>query len=1708
MMKKIFKRSIWCLLTVFFAICFVIVIVGGNIAKKNDSFVNGFFNVQDYIMEETDEGEPFNEYKSDYVNEDGSFNDKAMRDNSLKVALQTATEGTVLLENNNEALPLAKDSKISIFGISSSKYIFSSAGSGHLGITVTTNIQEACEDNGLHVNPKLSNAYTILGSRYGNYLTEQGTTISGTSVGDKCYVEYGINEAPWNELDKTSVGMVTNSFSDYGDAAVYIISRNDGEDGDTNYYTPESSNGNYLDLAIEEVNILNKLMELKKAGTFKKVILMINAAMPLQMKTIQTYDLDALVWLGVGGNVSFEQIGAILSGNSEPSGHLVDTYLYDNYSAPSTVNFGDFTFAHNDGLPATEQYTHNDKYLVYSEGIYIGYRYFETRYEDTVLKQGNADSNKGSVNVEGAWKYENEVAYPFGYGLSYTEFEYSGFKMEETIDATGYNVSITVKNIGDKSGKDVVQVYLQKPYTDYDKENHIEKSSIELVGYDKTKMLEPNESEEITIFIPKEDFKTYDSYNKQTYILEKGDYYLTIGEDAHDAINNILAKKGKTIADGMDADGDENKVALIRIADDDFERYSTSLVTGNKITNQFSDADPTLYAGTKDQFKDFEYLSRSDWDSTYPTKVKMDCLTDIMKKDLQYTAEIVADPDATMPTFGKKGSKNLISMWGLKYDDPAWNDLLNQVTWEEAVTLATYGGGTAGCVSVAAPIALAKDGPGGIGVGNENLPNVMGFPCECNMAATFNDELIEELGNAFGMEILHVGYTGIYGPGANIHRSAFSGRNWEYYSEDPMLSGQMLEHEVRGLQNRGVIVFTKHFLLNDSERNRYGVSIWANEQSIREIYLKAFEGGVVDGGMNGIMSSFNRIGAIWAGKHKGLLTNVLRDEWGFLGVVQTDAYVGTHMHRCLAESIVAGNDFTMGGSNPTALDDYRDNPTVASALRETVHRILYTKLHSNAMNGMKLTTRIIYVRPWWKTALDALAITMGVLALICLVMFGVSVALPFLDKRKRRLESLPENQGKKVRYFFDVITKKAALISSSIALVIIVVSISVPLAIQNAGKSQSNPIIGSSSTEPYEPECEHKCATCGLCIDYSSELEECKEKCGGHLTNTQEFEAEDSHVLLYGGDRGNLGSSQEEGSSEVYIGGFNANLGAQIKYVITAPTDLTGTLFVSVCKRSSPLLFTSSVLVQVNGEIMQSKGVVPNLSEGEAEWVNFTEVCLGCIELKEGRNTITFTVANDDVSCGFNFDSIIIKSNETLSWYEGPHICDDICPICGLCMNEQCQDPVCLNKCTCNLPKQTFDLSDGKASLENVELIDDKVTFDAADEKVTYELKAQNSANAVLFLELSELSSEALADDLFEVTVNEKIVTFANVVISVTDERTQVKLGQITLQYGVNTISIKTKTTTAMTFFGITIGCDETLEYPNPNEFSAMSNYVQIEGNAYRSTENCIAMNEDAMGSIITFPINSDKAASADLYINIASRATPAKLKDVLRIKVNDVEISTEADLPNIGSEFFTYSDVFINTVDLQEGYNEITLEVLTNNQSINTNLRYILFENTDANLSFADVPSGAYRLIVEAETVNITPIINNGSSCPYVAEGQNSSNDKYLGGMNEAGLYAPGQARLTFTVNASEEMQFKLYFACGISGSANASSYTVRINEEVYTSRQSWTANDWYDWKEQYFGNLRLSAGVNTIDITIEKNEPINLDYFVLESNSLISII
>ena len=403
------------------------------------------------------------------------------------------------------------------------------------------------------------------------------------------------------------------------------------------------------------------------------------------------------------------------------------------------------------------------------------------------------------------------------------------------------------------------------------------------------------------------------------------------------------------------------------------------------------------------------YLSRSDWKNTYPSTVILKCVDSGMVEDMQYVHPVADDSGKEMPTMGTvtfEGGKLTIAMlMELSYDDPKWDDLLNQLTLEEMSMLCTYGGGSiSGLESIAMPLARAKDGPCGISIANPVLGSMMAFPSAVNQAATWNDDLVEELGDAFGLEILHVGYTEIYGPGTNTHRSPYSGRNWEYFSEDGYIAGKMFAAETRGLSKRGVITCTKHFALNDQEKYRCGVTTWANEQTIREVYLRSFEIGVKEGKCNGMMSSLNRIGTTWAGKHRGLLTEVLRNEWGFIGIVETDAAVGVHMTapNIYAEGVVAGNDLWMGGGSSGVFNAYKDNATVVNAARESAHRLIYTVLHSSAMNGVTSSTRIVKVATWWEQALDTAKVASVVAFAVTAAMLVASVVITIVCNKKNK----------------------------------------------------------------------------------------------------------------------------------------------------------------------------------------------------------------------------------------------------------------------------------------------------------------------------------------------------------------------------------------------------------------------------------------------------------------------------------------------------------------------------------------------------------------------------------------------------------------------------------------------------------------------------------------------------------------------------------
>lgn len=1298
--KFLIKRSAWLLITVFFAVFFLIAVVGSSIANDYSGAINGRLGLSEYVKvtAETDEESDTEYFKSDYYKEDGSYDNEKMRMNSRRVGLQAAVEGSVLLWNNEDALPLKDNAKVSLFGVSYINYVFTGTGSGQMpDHPVDGSLMMALRNNGVQVNPTLNARYLTLATKY----------VRTTNCGDRDLYTFGINEAPYDEIREA----VAQSIDSYGDAAVMTVSRRAGEFVDITERVSEKfiDENNYLDLSETESNLLKQLVSLKEQKKIKKIILVINSANAMQFAHIaKDYKIDACLWAGQGGDSSFVQIADALTakGDYVLSGRLSDTFVYYNRANPSYANFGDMTFTETaagvpEGSQKNDVNTNNSKYVVYREGIYVGYRYYETRYEDAVLGRGNAEYPVGTGADGANWQYSKEVAFPFGYGLSYTEFKRGEPVFEDKGDV--YEVSMEIENSGVLyDGKDVMQVYLQKPYTEYDVQNGIEKAAVELVGFAKTDKLRAGEKQTLTVTVDKERLKTYDSYGKRTYILEKGDYYLSVGNNAHDALNNILAHKGKSTADSMDYDGDAKRAFKIRIEEDDFEKYAVSSQTEAKITNLFDEADINIYEGTKDQ--KIAYLSRNDWKNTFPTAVRMKCTDPIMVQDMQYGKSVEVKEGDIMPTYGKvtaaEGELTLAMLMDLEFGDSKWQDLLNQMTVGEQQYLCSYGlSNMAGAESVNAPGAKGNDGPLGFRTDNNELKITFAFPSPVVTASTFNTALLERLGNAYGMEALHIEmddesgqkHSVAYAPGANIHRSAYAGRNFEYYSEDSFLSGEMLAAQVKGMQNRGLIVMTKHFVLNDQESFRYGITTWANEQSIREIYCLPFEIAVTKSEMNGIMSSFNRIGCTWAGRHKGLLTDLLRGEWGFGGLVQTDSMGGNPLHMyhidAKAGGLAAGNDLWMAGNgSETYFKGIEENPTVMLAMREACHRILYAQLHSSAMNGTDSSTRIVKVKVWWQHALLGLQIGAGIIfgLLVLVTVFAYVYCskawVSMCEKAAAKNSIPPKTKGgafwRKHKYW---------IIPVIAVLVVAVILISVLV-----------PIYGTKKTdEPHKPVahvCSDVCAECGKCLDYECTKPQCADKCEGHIPHKTcavcdkciDYHCEEhadkcgtgkpvytleAEALSVQTDGVNMKTYTENGIT--YVGGMNDAPGNSITFFVRADENTVATLAVTVCKRPEETVFTNLVGVEVNGELYSSKATVDSTGTGGDTWTDFIEVRLGCIRLAKGMNTVKFTTLTATWISSYNFDNIKLYSDAAIMSDEDfVHYC----PTCGKCMSLDCAD--------------------------------------------------------------------------------------------------------------------------------------------------------------------------------------------------------------------------------------------------------------------------------------------------------------------------------------------------------------------------------------------------------------------------------------------------
>ena len=919
-----------------------------------------------------------------------------------KVA-EIAQEGITLLKNDDSLLPLAEGTKLSLFSISSVDLVSGGSGSGSGSFELTKNLKEGLENAGFEVNGQLWDFYT-------DYFEEHKykkpfDPDSAEHVRGKGVINYGadldwsINECPLSNLTSNS-GLVS-SFD--GTVAMFVLARTGGEGGDEARDMAAfggKAGQHYLEPDDRELEILKYLND-----NFDNVILLLNCNNTIELGWIETLGLDninAIINFPGAGRTGTYGLGYMLRGYDanhneiSASGHLVDTWVYDNFSSPAMQNMGDFYFS------GTNYY-----YVNYSEGIYVGYRYYETRYEDAVL---------GRANV-GNYDYSDTVIYPFGYGLSYTKFEWTDFTMSDPDENGIIKVSVKVTNVGQRSGKDVVQIYAQAPYY-----GTVEKSSVVLVGFEKTENLAPGASQIVEVNVNCKDLTSYDvNLNNGVggYVLDRGNYYITAASNAHEALNTIIKEKaaveGITLdlskwvegkQDDTSSPEGEKMVGVYSLEKSDYKTYSVAGEGLQTIKNQFNNS--TL-EGAK-------YLSRNNWvmmennGLRYGQASSVDSPAEIGGKQFQANApdaiyQILTDRSDTSSlnpilssmnykvTFGAKNDVDLIDLRGLPYDHPLWDTLLDQFTLKELSKLIDECGYCSPEVkSINKPKVNDLDGPAGLNdiIKHGSMPigdglQAMTWPTQYILACSWDTSLAEDMGRGIAEDGLYSRTVGWYGPGMNIHRTPFAGRNFEYYSEDPYLSGALGKAEVNGAAQKGMYAFIKHFALNDQEthRDEYGVATFADEQTIREIYLKPFEMTILDNNVEinynepvkdekgnivsyvwkqttvpaatAVMTSFNRIGATWAGGHYYLITEVLRNEWGFNGFVLTDYEVGRGKGSYMdtLQTLAAGGDGKLKTVGMDALlgFDISKYPAYQALGREAAHHILYTVVHSAGMNG-------------------------------------------------------------------------------------------------------------------------------------------------------------------------------------------------------------------------------------------------------------------------------------------------------------------------------------------------------------------------------------------------------------------------------------------------------------------------------------------------------------------------------------------------------------------------------------------------------------------------------------------------------------------------------------------------------------------------------------------------------------------------------------
>ena len=1041
------KANIFRGLAALFGALLFVFIVGSVIAEEQKTYLDQALGTKSQSIETVEEeGVDLYTFKSDYDTT------QEMVDADMALAVKVAQQGSVLLRNDENALPLSGDGlNVTLLGtVAYSPFLgggIGSSASDNSGINsayAQVGLVEALAEEGVSINPDMRNAYLNCGVSPTKVGFGPGTVMP--SFGPvETESQYTINEASAAELDAVTSGISSSSFGEYTDAAIIMVGRPSSEAWDLNAGQEglsDSGRNAGTDTSLGLTDNERALVDIAVAGGAEKVIVLVNSDSPMEIDYFaKNENVDAVMWVGTPGPYGFRGVVDLLLGEDDsgnaisPTGHLTDTYAVDSLLSPAVQNYGVYVWSNKNDISTSDAdgssaVTNGEAlgyadlkataYEVQAENIYIGYKYYETRYYDAVTTSGLGDhagaaGTTATVTGSDGWDYGEEVTYSFGYGMSY-----DGYSTTQTLESVSVDwdsrtitATVDVDNANAHAVTDVVQLYVSLPYTQTDVTNKVEKSAIQLLDFEKVTVPANTSDYKVTMTADMQYIASWDSTANEgngSYILSEGTYYFAIGNGAHEAVNNVLQ------AQGVNVGGNTDKVDSSFVLDSrDTTTFSVSK-NDVEVSNQLEDADFNYYYDDDP----ITYLTRSDWDGTFPEEYSDLAATDEMIFRLRNRTYEVKTGERIPDTWGQdNGDENLTlaALKGADFNDERWYYLLNQITLEEAVEIIEYGGNATWVLdSINNPYAKQADGPNGFngfGIGaysteEEGNPYLVAaddpnngytfgtLPNAPVIAATFSKQIARECGRHLGNESLWTGSPVIWAGGANVHRTPYCGRTHEYYSEDSMLSNLILDDFCAGGLELGCLIGPKHFAFNDYEHNRCGLAPSMTEQQARENDLRAFQGAFENGSALAGMTAFNRIGVSYINGHTGLMQSILRGEWAYKGLLTTDM-VNNQYLMTLAETINGG--ITMMANSSTrytaagqyweyaSADNIKGDANLTHRLRENMHYQWYAYANSNVMNGWNESTRTIQLMTWWRALLISGIVVFAVFAAASVAMY-------------------------------------------------------------------------------------------------------------------------------------------------------------------------------------------------------------------------------------------------------------------------------------------------------------------------------------------------------------------------------------------------------------------------------------------------------------------------------------------------------------------------------------------------------------------------------------------------------------------------------------------------------------------------------------------------------------------------------------------------